>query len=257
MIQQHVDDGRRQECVRHPIARDQFEEFADVGVMHDHHPAAERHDRKTQHTGGMRQRRQRQIGRAPLERIAHQGQRRHRLDVAAREHHAFGFSGGPAGAGDQCQIVNGIALKGLLADIGQPALERRRIGELGVEADELAQLRQIGPYPVDHRREAAVEQQQAAIERVEDELVFRRLVARIDRTPDRSGARNAEHAGEGDRVVAGQDRDFLSGRNAGIRRAPSRSDSSVAGRRGSSGPCRPWSGMGRRRRAKRLYRDSR
>jgi hypothetical protein len=71
----------------------------------------------------------------------------------------------------------------------------------------------------DHRREAAVEQQQAAIERVEDELVFRRLVARIDRTPDRSGARNAEDAGEGERVVAGQDRDFLSGRDAGIREA--------------------------------------
>jgi hypothetical protein len=61
-----------------------------------------------------------------------------------------------------------------------------------------------------------MKQQQAAIERIEDELVFRRLVARIDRTPDGSGARNAEDAGKGDRIVAGQDRDFLPGGNAGI-----------------------------------------
>src|SRR5882762_6792742 len=72
------------------------------------------------------------------------------------------------------------------------------------------------PKFVDHRREAAVKQQQAAIERIEDELVFCRLVAWIDRTPDSSGARNAEYAGKGDRIVAGQDRDFLPGGNAGI-----------------------------------------
>src|SRR5258707_14176162 len=72
------------------------------------------------------------------------------------------------------------------------------------------------PKFVDHRREAAVKQQQAAIKRIEDELVFGRLVAWIDRTPDRSGARNAEYAGKGDRIVAGQDRDFLPGGNAGI-----------------------------------------
>src|SRR4029079_6066438 len=39
-------------------------------------------------------------------------------------------------------------------------------------------------------------------------------VARIDRTPDGSGARNAEYAGKGDRIVAGQDRDLLRGANA-------------------------------------------
>ena len=60
-----------------------------------------------------------------------------------------------------------------------------------------------------------MKQQQIAIERIKDELVFRRLIAGIDRTPDRTGARNAEHAGKGDRIVAGQNSDFLSGRNAG------------------------------------------
>src|ERR1700730_8580439 len=76
----------------------------------------------------------------------------------------------------------------------------------------------MGPHFVDHRRKAAVKQQEAAIERIEDELVFCRLVAWIDRTPDSSGARNAEYAGKGDRIVAGQDRDFLPGGNAGLAR---------------------------------------
>src|SRR6202045_2597045 len=72
------------------------------------------------------------------------------------------------------------------------------------------------PHFVDHRREAAVKQQQAAIERIEDELIFCRLVAWIDRTPDGSSARNAEYAGKGNRIIAGQDCDFLSGGNVGI-----------------------------------------
>src|SRR4030095_11335525 len=38
----------------------------------------------------------------------------------------------------------------------------------------------------------------------------------MHRTPDGSGARNAEYAGKGDRIVAGQDRDFLPGGDAGI-----------------------------------------
>src|SRR6202011_3892998 len=87
---------------------------------------------------------------------------------------------------------------------------------MGAETYEPGQVRQIRPQFVDHRREVAVKQQQAAIERIENELVFCRLVAWIDRTPDGSGARNTEYAGKGDRVVAGQDRDFLPGANAGI-----------------------------------------
>src|ERR1700736_6792175 len=87
---------------------------------------------------------------------------------------------------------------------------------MGAETYEPGQVRQIRPQFVDHRREAAVKQQQAAIERIEDELVFYRLVAWIDRTPDGSGARDAEYTGKGDRIVAGQDRDFLPGGNAGI-----------------------------------------
>ena len=216
MIQQHIDDGWRQECVRDLVACDQIKEFPDIRMMHDHHPASERHDRKTQHTGGVRQRRECKVARTPLERIAHQGQRRHRFDVASREHHAFGFARCSASAGYERKIINGIALKGLAVDIGKPTLERRRERHIGVETYELAELRQMRPKFVDHRREAAVKQQQAAIERIEDELVFCRLVAWIDRTPDGSGARNAEDAGKGDRIVAGQDRDFLPGGNAGI-----------------------------------------
>src|SRR5258705_2154 len=86
----------------------------------------------------------------------------------------------------------------------------------GDQIEEFAGVWMIKPQLIDHRREAAVKQQQAAIERIEDELVFGRLVAWIDRTPDGTGARNAEHAGKGDRIVAGQDRDFLPGGNAGI-----------------------------------------
>ena len=145
MIQQHVDDGWRKECVRDPVACDQIEEFAGVWMMHDHHPASERHDRKTQHTGGVRQRRERKIGRAPLERIAHQGQRSHRFDVASREHYAFGFAGRSAGAGYERKIINGIAVKGLAVDTGKPTFERRRERYFGVETYELAQFWKIRP----------------------------------------------------------------------------------------------------------------
>ena len=61
-----------------------------------------------------------------------------------------------------------------------------------------------------------MKQQQAAIECIEDELVFRCLVAWIDWTPDGSCARDAEYTGKGDRIVAGQDCDFRPGVDAGI-----------------------------------------
>jgi len=66
--------------------------------------------------------------------------------------------------GNQRKIVDGIALKRLAVDIGEPMLERRRERNIGIETDELAQLRQMRPQFVDHRREVAVKQQQIAIE---------------------------------------------------------------------------------------------
>src|ERR1700726_1218183 len=59
-----------------------------------------------------------------------------------------------------------------------------------------------------------MKQQQAAIEPVEDELVLGCLVARIDRAPDGAGARNPEYATESERIVSGQDRNFLAGGDA-------------------------------------------
>src|SRR6202042_915826 len=107
--------------------------------------AAERHDRKAQYTGSVREGRECKIDRASFERVAHQGQRGHRFDVASREHHALGFAGRSAGTGYQRKIIDGIALKGLAVDVGKPTLERRREGRIGVETYELAQLRQIRP----------------------------------------------------------------------------------------------------------------
>src|SRR3974390_474046 len=72
------------------------------------------------------------------------------------------------------------------------------------------------PHFVDHRREAAVKEQQAAIERIENELVFCHLVTWIDRTPDGSGARNSEYASKSDRMIAGQDCNFFTGSNPGM-----------------------------------------
>src|SRR5712671_6029297 len=118
-------------------------------MMHNHHSASERHDGKTPHTGSMRQRRERKIGRAPLERIAHQGQRSHRFDVASREHYALGFARRSTGAGYERKVINGIALKGLAVDVGKPTLEGGRERHIGVETYELAQLRQMRPKFVD------------------------------------------------------------------------------------------------------------
>ena len=54
VIQQHVDDGWRQESVRDAVACDQIEEFPDLRMLHNDHSAAERHDGKTQYAGSMR-----------------------------------------------------------------------------------------------------------------------------------------------------------------------------------------------------------
>ena len=183
------------------MAPDQGEEFADIGVMHDDDPPAERHHREAQDARGMSQRRQREVGRTSPERVAHQRERRHRLDVPTRQHHPLGFPGGAAGARQHDEVVNRFTLK--ISDvIGQPGLERCGERQCGVEAHQRPQLRQLRADLLHHLDETGMKQQQAAVEVIEDELVLRRLVARIDRTPDRTRARNAEHARKRDRIVA-------------------------------------------------------
>src|SRR5579864_6963317 len=59
-----------------------------------------------------------------------------------------------------------------------------------------------------------MKQQQAAVELVEDDPVFGRLVARIDRAPNRACAENAKHAGKCGRIVSGENRNLLAGHDA-------------------------------------------
>ncbi|MET4788994.1 hypothetical protein ABIF64_001172 [Bradyrhizobium japonicum] len=109
---------------------------------------------ETQHAGRVGQRRKREVDRAALERIAHQRQCRHRLDVAARQHDPLRLAGGAAGARDHREIVDRLALIVVVRKTGEPALERGREGQLGIEADDGAQLWQLCTHRLDHRREA-------------------------------------------------------------------------------------------------------
>ena len=78
----------------------------EVGLRHHHDLAAARHHREAQHTGRVGQRREREVDRPALERVAHQGQRRHRLEVAAGEHHALGRARRTTGADDHRDVVD-------------------------------------------------------------------------------------------------------------------------------------------------------
>ena len=105
MGQGHVDQRRRQERVGDPVPCDVLEEAADVGRPHHHDLAAEGQHREAEHAGRVGQRREGEVDRPPLERVAHQRDRRHRLEVGAGEHHALGPAGGAAGADDHGQVL--------------------------------------------------------------------------------------------------------------------------------------------------------
>ncbi len=75
------------------------------GCGHDHDLAAAGQDREAQHAGRVGQRRQGEVHRAAVERVAHQRDRRHRLEVAVGEHHALGPPGGAAGADQGDDVV--------------------------------------------------------------------------------------------------------------------------------------------------------
>jgi hypothetical protein len=123
VLQQHVDERGRQEGVGDAVLLDEPEELAQLGPGHDHHLPAQRHHRQAQHAGRVRERRQREVGGPALEGVAHQGQRRHRLEVAPRQHHALGLAGGAAGAGDHGHVVDHGNVDGGVACTVEPLLQ--------------------------------------------------------------------------------------------------------------------------------------
>ncbi len=168
----------------------------------------------------MGQRGQRQIGRAPDERVAHQRDGRHRLEVAIGQDHALGDAGRAPGADDHHRVVGRLDGFDDRLHAVEPGLQRRPERGLGVQADQQPQLRQVGCDPLDQRGERTLEDQGDAVEEVELGPVLIGLVARVDRAPDGAGPRDPEDAGEGDRVVAGQDRDLVAGPDPRAAQAP-------------------------------------
>lgn len=111
MIEQHVDHRRRQKRVRDAFALDRRKKRADVGVAHHDDRPAQRQDGQTKHAGRMRQRRERQIDRPPVERIAHQRECRHRLQVPLRQHHALRHAGRTARARQHRDVGRRLAFE--------------------------------------------------------------------------------------------------------------------------------------------------
>ena len=108
------------------------------GRAHHDDLAAEGQHREAEHAGRVGERREREVDRAALERVAHQRDRRHRLEVGAGEHHALG----PARSCRRCRRSSrgrrpaaaiarsvGAAREELVP--GQRALDRRRPGRPG------------------------------------------------------------------------------------------------------------------------------
>ena len=186
--------------MRDALALDQGDELADVGLGHHDDAPAERHHREAQHARGVGERGEREVRGAAAERIAHQRQRGHRLEVAAGEHHALRQPGRAAGADEHRQVVLGLgtAPRGL----AEPVVEL-------VEAD-------LDPHVelLDHRRVGRVVDQALTVEQLEQRAVLGHLVARVDRAPHRAAAGDAEHARERDGVVRAEDPDLGAGLDA-------------------------------------------
>jgi hypothetical protein len=197
--------------MRYAPGFDEPQELAYIRPRHDDDAAAKRHDRQAQHARRMGQRREREIGRTPVERIAHKRERRHRFEVAAREHHALGLPRRAASARDHDDVVDRRDLDEIFTLAAQPFLQRRGEGGAVVEADERGELRQVRNHALDQRLIGAMEDQRAAVESVKHIAVLGSLVPRIDRTPDGARARQPENASEGDRMVAREHSDFLAG----------------------------------------------
>ncbi|MNS60315.1 hypothetical protein D3C72_933040 [compost metagenome] len=162
----------------------------------------------------MRERRERQVHGPAFERVAHEGQRRHGLQVAAREHHALGLAGGAAGAGDHGHVVGRRDVDRRIVQPVEPFVHGGREGLPLVEAHQRLQLRQLRAHLLDHGCVVAVEHEAGAIEGIEHEGVLAGFVARVDRAPHATGARDAEHRGEGQGVVARKHRHLVPGLDA-------------------------------------------
>ena len=215
IFEQHVNEGRRKEGVGHPPVSDEPQELAKVGLRHDDDAAAESHHRQAENARRVGEGREREIDRPAVERIAHQRQRRHRLEVAARQHHAFRLPGRPPCAGDHGDIVERRDVHRIVGRAFEPARERRRGRGRPVQANQDRELRQVGDHALDQRFIGAVKDERPAVEGVEDIAVLLGFVARIDRTPHCRGARDPENAGESDRIVARQNGDLVARRNSG------------------------------------------
>ena len=192
------------------------------GVAHDDDLAAERQHREAEHAGGVGERREREVDRAALERVAHQRERGHRLEVAAGEHHALGPPGRAAGADDHRQVVRPGRRRPSVAGASEPGTRPSVSApvDVAVEADQrrAASAGRRGSASTSGAK-ALWKISARAVEQVEQLAVLGRLVARVDRAPHGAGAADAEHAGERDRVVGRQDRDLVAGRDARARRS--------------------------------------
>jgi hypothetical protein len=105
--EQHVDERRREEGVGDVVPPDQLQELAEVRGGHDDDLAAQRHDGETEYAGRVGERGEGEIHRPLAERVAHQRERRHGLQVAAGQHHALGPARGAAGADDHGEVAGG------------------------------------------------------------------------------------------------------------------------------------------------------
>ncbi len=211
--QHHVDQRRRQEGVGDPVPLDVLEEPADVGCTHHHHLAARREHREAEHTGGVGERGEREVDRAALPRVAHQGDRGHRLQVGAGEPHPLGTPRRAARADDRGQVAERRLVHDTRAGV-EERVPPERPGELPVEADQCPQLGQVVLDLLDEGRERGLEDQQPAPDEGEEVAVLGRLVARVQRAPHRPGAADAEERGERDRVVGRQDGHGVTGGHA-------------------------------------------
>ena len=217
VAEHHVDQRRRQERVGDAVAFDQLQEPADVGLGHDHDFAAAGEDREAEHAGRVGERGQGQVDRAAVEGVAHQRDRRHRLEVAAGEHDALGAAGGAAGAdqGDDVVGLRGFDA-GIVAGGVEPVREAGREVVAVAEADQGGQLGEFRRDPADEVLEAGLEDQRGAVEQVQELGVLAGGVARVDRAPHGTRAGDAEDAGERGRVVGREDADLVPGPHAGV-----------------------------------------
>ena len=134
MAEQHVDQRGRQEGVGDVVPADEVQEVGQVRRPHDHDLAAEGEHREAQHPGGVGEGRQGEVDRARPERVAHQRQRGHRLEVRPVSMHALGPPGGAPGADDHGQVVGRFGLP--RSPLRPSTVEGRGARELVVEADQ-------------------------------------------------------------------------------------------------------------------------